>query len=55
MWWVGWYQDDRTWEALGYDGPMLIRDAPKPVLTPQAAGGYSEIVAEPGTPPRGLL
>ena len=52
---VGWYQDDRTWEAIGYSGPLMERDAPPPVPTPTDAGPYATLVAEPGTPPRGVL
>ncbi len=52
---VGWYQDDRTWKNLGYDGPQLERPAPPPVPAPDNAGPYAELVAEPGSNPRGVL
>ncbi|MFU8804569.1 MAG: hypothetical protein ACNA8W_12220, partial [Bradymonadaceae bacterium] len=52
---LGWYQDDRTWKAIGYDGPMIKRPAPPPVPTPEQAGMYGRLVAKPGAVPRGVL
>ena len=52
---VGWYQDPRTWEAIGYDGPLFDRPPPPPVLHPDQAMPYEELVAEPGSVPRGVL
>jgi len=50
---MGWYQDDRTWASIGYDGPMLKRPAPDPVPGSDASGPYGRWVAPAGTLPRG--
>ena len=52
---VGWYQDERTWEALGYTGPMLESEGPIAVPAPDDAGPYASLVAEHGATPRGVL
>jgi hypothetical protein len=52
---LGWYQDDRAWPAIGYDGPLVDRPAPPAVPTPEHAGSYGRLVAEPGAQPRGVL
>ncbi len=52
---VGWYQDDRTWEALGYGGPLMSRPAPPKAVTAEDAGGYADLMAKPGSAPQGVL
>ncbi len=52
---VGWYQDDHTWQRLGYDGLMIQREGPPAVPTPEQSAPYQELVAEPGAVPRGVL
>ncbi len=51
---VGFYQDDRTWPAIGYPGPQFERDAPSTPVTPDDAGPYKKWIATPGELPRGL-
>jgi D-cysteine desulfhydrase len=48
---VGWYQDPRTWPAIGYSGPLVKRREPgePPRETP-----YDALVAAPGALPEGL-
>ena len=41
---LGWYQDPRTWGPLGYGGPLVSSETPRPPI-------YAELVAEPGVPP----
>lgn len=53
---LGWYQDARTWAAIGYDGPMLERPAPPPVVHARdVTGKYKKLVAKPGARPKGAL
>jgi hypothetical protein len=53
---VGWYQDNRTWEAIGYDGPLVRRPAPPPVVRVEdVTGKYKDMVAKPGQQPKGIL
>lgn len=52
---VGWYQADSTWRALGYDGPLLDRAPPESVPTPHDAGPYAKYIAQRGTVPRGTM
>ncbi len=55
---IGWYQDRRTWPAIGYHGPLMVPpdDAPLgPDGTPRPASRYDHLVAPPGTPPPGTL
>lgn len=51
---MGWYQDQRTWSSIGYDGPLLKRPPPMPVPTPEASGAYGRWVAAPNALPRGV-
>jgi len=46
---LGWYQDSRTWAALGYDGPLVPRGG---IGGP---GRYDSLVAPPGAEPRGAV
>ena len=50
---LGWYSDKRTWKSIGYDGPLLERPAPPPVVSKRKAGKYANLIAEPGAKPRG--
>lgn len=52
---LGWYSDRRTWNRLGYDGPLLDRPAPPPVANREHAGPYARLIAQPGTRPGGAL
>lgn len=52
---LGWYQDPRSWEAIGYGGPLLPRPPRKVELLPEDAGVYGRLVAKPGDRPRGAL
>ncbi|AWV88922.1 twin-arginine translocation signal domain-containing protein [Bradymonas sediminis] len=52
---LGWYAHPKTWEPMGYDGPLLVRPAPQPVQTPQSAGKYARLIAPAGTRPKGTL
>ena len=49
---VGWYQDPRTWPALGYSGPLVRRREPG---EPPRATPYDALVAPPGGLPEGLV
>ena len=48
---VGWYQDPRTWPAIGYSGPLVKQREPgePPRETP-----YDALIAAPGALPEGL-
>lgn len=50
---LGWYANPRTWAALGYDGPLLERPAPRPVAARGHCGPYDRLLAAPGQAPRG--
>lgn len=52
---LGWYAHPQTWEAMGYDGPLLERPAPQSVQTPGSAGPYDRLLAPAGARPKGTL
>jgi hypothetical protein len=53
---LGWYQDKRTWKAIGYDGPLVRRPAPPPMIrVSDVTGTYQDMVAKPGAQPEGIL
>ncbi len=49
---VGWYQDPRTWPAIGYTGPLVKEQAPD---APLRETPYDALVAAPGAAPEGLV
>ena len=50
---LGWYQDPRSWEAIGYTGPLLTRPARSQLLRREDAGIYGRLVATPSDRPKG--
>jgi D-cysteine desulfhydrase len=50
---LGWYQDQRTWEMLGYEGPMVGPCEPGRWSTPARVSRYASLMAPPGELPRG--
>ena len=51
---VGYYQDDRTWSAIGYPGPQFDRPAPPKGISADDAGRYARWIAPAGDLPRGI-
>lgn len=51
---LGWYQDPRSWSAIGYNGPLLTRPPRSVTLSAEDAGIYGRLVAKPGDRPEGI-
>lgn len=51
---LGWYQDPRTWQAIGYRGPLLTRPARARTLRKEDAGIYGRFVAASDQRPEGV-
>lgn len=49
---VGWYQDPRTWRAIGYSGPLVKEQEPG---VPPRETPYDALVAAPGVSPEGRI
>lgn len=50
---LGWYEDPRRWQKMGYDGPLLDRPRPRKVPGTSNSGKYGRLIASPGAKPRG--